>query len=135
MARILLIDDDRDVRDSIAKVLVREGYEVTTAASAKKGLDILAKKQIDVLIADLIMPGTDGVLAIRQVRQSNTDIKILAISGGGNFGPKAYKPEAITTTAYLQAATDAGADRVLTKPFERVDVVESVRLLMKSDRG
>ena len=133
MPRILVIDDDRDVRNSVAKVLGREGYEVLTAANAEKGLAMLAKKKFDLLIADLIMPGTDGVKAIRQVREFNSEIKIIAISGGGNFGPKAYKPEAITTTAYLQAAAEAGADWVLTKPFERADVIESVRQLVSPD--
>ena len=133
MAHILLIDDDRDVRESIAKVLGREGHIVAIAANAEKGLAALAKKQFDVLITDLIMPGTDGVQIIRQVREISTSIKIIAISGGGNFGPNAYKPAAITTTAYLQAAAEAGADWVLTKPFERADIVDSVREVMKLD--
>ena len=133
MAHILLIDDDRDVRESIAKVLGREGHNVAIAANAEKGLAALAKKQFDVLITDLIMPGTDGVQIIRQVREISTSIKIIAISGGGNFGPNAYKPAAITTTAYLQAAAEAGADWVLTKPFERADIVDSVREVMKLD--
>ena len=133
MAHILLIDDDRDVRESIAKVLGREKHNVVIAANAEKGLAALAKKQFDVLITDLIMPGTDGVQIIRQVREISTSIKIIAISGGGNFGPNAYKPAAITTTAYLQAAAEAGADWVLTKPFERADIVDSVREVMKLD--
>jgi CheY-like chemotaxis protein len=129
MATILLIDDETDVRESIAKVLSREGYEVATAPNVEQGLKLLDKQHFDVLITDVIMPGIDGVQAIRLVREINPGIRIIAISGGGNFGPKSYQPQAITTTAYLQAATEAGADWVLTKPFERADIVDAVRRL------
>ena len=131
MASILLIDDEPDVRDSVAKVLGREGYEVVSAENAKHGLELLGTRTFDILITDIIMPDIDGVQAIQQVRESNPDIKIVAISGGGNFGPKSYEPQAITTTAYLQAATEAGADRVLTKPFQRADIVDTVRQLVQ----
>jgi len=126
VSRILLIDDDPDVRDSVAKVLSREGHTVTTVDGAQKGLEMIVKEHFDVLIADLIMPGMDGVQAIRRIREVNGGIKIIAISGGGDFGAKRYRPHAITTTAYLEAAADAGADCVLTKPFERADIVDAV---------
>jgi CheY-like chemotaxis protein len=130
MTSILLIDDEVDVRDSMAKVLGREGYDVITVDNADAGLATLKTQNVDLLISDIIMPGMDGVQAIKQIRADYPDIKILAISGGGNFGLKAYKPEAITTTAYLQAATEAGADWVLTKPFERAEIVACARKLV-----
>jgi DNA-binding response OmpR family regulator len=127
---ILLIDDEIDVRDSVEKVLCREGYEVSTAENVEQGLKLLDEQHIEVLITDVIMPGIDGVKAIRLVREKNPNIRIIAISGGGNFGPKSYQPQAITTTAYLQAATEAGADWVLTKPFDRSEIVDAVRRLV-----
>tara|TARA_R110000782_G_scaffold62445_1_gene128339 strand:+ start:963 stop:1139 length:177 start_codon:yes stop_codon:yes gene_type:complete len=57
-------------------------------------------------------------------------MKIIAISGGGNFGTKAYQPKAINSTAYLQAATKAGADWVITKPFEKSELLDSIRELV-----
>lgn len=131
MTRILLIDDEPDVRDAIAKVLSRAGYSVETAKDAKAGLAMLADTKFDVLISDIIMPGIDGVETIRRARDARPGIKIVAISGGGNFGHKEYEPNAITTTAYLQAATEAGADCVITKPFERSTLVESLRRLIE----
>ena len=130
MTTILLIDDETDVRDSISRVLKREGFDVLTAENAEVGLALLKKSTVDVLVSDIIMPGMDGVQAIQHVRESNPNMKIIAISGGGNFGTKAYQPKAITTTAYLQAATEAGADWVITKPFEKSELLDSIRELV-----
>jgi len=133
MTSILLIDDESDVRESVAKVLGREGYEVESAKNAEAGLRLLAEREFDVLITDIIMPGIDGVEAIRRARGHQPGIKIIAISGGGNFGARLYKPDAITTTAYLHAAAEAGADWVITKPFERKTLIESVRRLFEDE--
>jgi CheY-like chemotaxis protein len=102
------------------------------AASAQEGIDFLETEAFDILITDIIMPGIDGVQAIRQIREKNPGIKILAISGGGNFGKTEYKPEAITTTAYLQAATEAGADALLTKPFQRKGLTDVIDTLLQA---
>jgi CheY-like chemotaxis protein len=133
MINILLIDDEKDVRESVAQVLSRAGYHVEVAENAEVGLAMLEDGDFGLLISDIIMPGIDGVQAIKAVRETNKKMKILAISGGGNFGPKDYKPQAITTAAYLQAAADAGADAILTKPFTRADLVEHVSNLLQPE--
>ncbi len=133
MTNILIIDDEIDVRESVAKVLDREGHTIFTADNAEAGLAMLLEHPVDILITDIIMPGMDGVAATRQVRKDHPDIKIIAISGGGNFGITEYRPDAITTTAYLQAAADAGADRILTKPFERAELVDCVRAVLSNE--
>jgi DNA-binding response OmpR family regulator len=133
MMNILLIDDEKDVRESVAQVLSRAGYRVETAENAEMGLAMLEENDFDLLISDIIMPGIDGVQAIKAIREKNKKMKILAISGGGNFGLKDYKPQAITTTAYLHAAANAGADAVLTKPFARAELVEIVNDLLQSE--
>ena len=133
MTSILLIDDESGVRESVAKVLGREGYEVETVGNAEAGLKLLAERDFDVLITDIIMPGIDGVEAIRRAREHQPGLKIIAISGGGNFGTQSYRPDAITTTAYLHAAAEAGADSVSTKPFERATLVESVRRVFEDE--
>ena len=130
MTRILLIDDETGVRESVSRVLERAGFEVLAAENAELGLELLEENTIDVLVSDIIMPGMDGVKAIKTIRKSNPDMKIIAISGGGNFGPSAYQPTAITTTAYLQAATEAGADWVITKPFEKAELIDRIRELI-----
>ena len=135
MARILLIDDELDIRDSTAAVLRREGYDVMVAKDAESGLRAVREQKFDLVICDIIMPGVDGVQAINSIRDTNPDIKIIAISGGGNIGLSSYEPEAITTTAYLRAATEAGAYSVLTKPFGRADIINAVhQTLSEVDR-
>ena len=55
---------------------------------------------------------------------------MIAISGGGSFGPQGYKPDAISTHAYLAAAREAGAAEVLTKPFDLTDLIGAIRRLL-----
>ena len=63
-------------------------------------------------------------------RTRSPGIRIIAISGGGGVQPVEYAPEAITTTAYLAAAKEAGADMVFTKPFERKSLIQAVTELL-----
>ncbi len=77
-----------------------------------------------------MMAKVHGIDVIRAIRAQNNPVRIIAISGGGNFGPLGYQPEAITTSAYLQAATKAGADAILTKPFDKDDLLSIVRQLL-----
>ncbi len=127
MTRILVIDDERDVRDSVAKILGREGYEVRTADGGTAGLDEYRAHGADIVITDIIMPEPHGIDVIGELRRSSAEVRIVAISGGGNFGPNGYQPGAITTDAYLAAASQAGADAVVTKPFDRRELLAVVR--------
>jgi CheY-like chemotaxis protein len=130
MQRILIIDDERDVRDSIKSVLDLAGYMVHTADSAADALDQLERNPMDLVITDIIMPKINGVQAIESIREKFPLVRIIAISGGGNFGVAAYQPTAIRTNAYLASAEMAGAQLVLTKPFEADDLLEAVEKLL-----
>lgn len=132
MSSILLIDDEPEIRSSIARVLERVGHHVVVSESADSGLPLLEKNDFDLIIADLIMPGTNGVDAIKDVSKHHPEIKIIAISGGGNFGSASYQPNAISTTAYLEAAIEAGADFVLTKPFRSAALLEAVETVVEN---
>jgi CheY-like chemotaxis protein len=130
MQNILVVDDELDVRDSLKRVLDRAGYLVRTVANAVDAITELERSPADLVITDIIMPKLDGVQAIEMIRKAFPTIRIIAISGGGNFGISAYKPAAITTTAYLASAQNAGAHLVLTKPFEAVELIRAVEKVL-----
>jgi len=120
--RILVIDDERYVREALERVLKSPAVTVVSAPDAATGLAMLQESPIDLVIIDVVLPGMDGVAAIKQIRRDHPNIRIIAISGGGNFGLNAYLPEAISTTAYLAACKAAGAEATLAKPFETADL-------------
>lgn len=130
MARILIIDDEIDVRTALAKVLERAGHQVEVADSGEAGLRSFQLHGADLIVTDVIMPGLNGVEVVKQLRDAKFDGRIIAISGGGNVAAAGYAPGAITTTAYLAAAAKSGADAVLSKPFERQELVELVNSLL-----
>jgi CheY-like chemotaxis protein len=130
MQNVLVVDDELDVRDALKRVLARAGYSVRTAINAMDAIKELERSPVDLVITDIIMPKMDGVLAIEAISKAFPTIRIIAISGGGNFGPLAYKPTAITTTAYLASAQDAGAHLVLTKPFEADELILAVEKVL-----
>jgi CheY-like chemotaxis protein len=122
MLRILVIDDEPYVREALERVLKSSAVTVVGAADAITGLAVLQTSPIDLVIIDVVLPGMDGVAAIKQIRRDHKNIRIIAISGGGNFGLSAYLPEAISTHAYLAACKAAGAEGTLAKPFETAEL-------------
>jgi two-component system, chemotaxis family, chemotaxis protein CheY len=126
MRSVLIIDDEADIRDSVRQLLTRAGYEVRTANNGSEGIAAYRRASADLVITDMIMPKGHGLDAIKTLRSDFPQARIIAVSGGGNFGPQSYKSEAITTTAYLAAAAAAGADIVLTKPFDRKTLLDAV---------
>lgn len=122
MPRILVIDDEPFVREALERVLQSPAINVVGAADAAAGLAILRNSPVDLVIIDVILPGMDGVEAIKEIRRDHPAVRIIAISGGGNFGLTAYRPDAISTSAYLAACKAAGADGILAKPFETAEL-------------
>ena len=130
MAKLLIIDDEEDIRIVLRQILERAGYEVDVAADASEGMDLLRSSGADLVITDIIMPGKDGVQTVYDIRMEFPNTRIIVISGGGNVKPMEYEPAAIATTAYLASATAAGADLALTKPFEREELLDAVKGLL-----
>jgi CheY-like chemotaxis protein len=132
MPSVLIIDDEAEVGHALRRVLQRAGYTVTTVSSSADGLAAFERSPADIVITDIIMPKIHGIDVIKTIRSKGGPTRIVAISGGGNFGPVDYQPEAITTTAYLAAAKQAGADEVLTKPFDKADLLAVLKRLLAS---
>jgi DNA-binding response OmpR family regulator len=129
MTRVIIIDDEEDIRLVLKDVLERAGFDVEVASNGSDGMELLRKQRAELVITDVIMPGKDGVETAYDIRMEFPNTKIIVISGGGNVNPMEYEPTAIKTTAYLASATEAGADLTLTKPFDRDEIVSAVRKL------
>jgi DNA-binding response OmpR family regulator len=127
MASILVVDDERDVAEAIEAVLAHAGFTVVVALSAASGLEAAARQRFDVVVTDIIMPKVNGLELIRKLRADHPRVRVIAISGGGSFGPLSLKPDAISTHAFIAAAKEAGAEDVLTKPFDMDDLLCAVR--------
>ena len=112
-----VIDDDPEVRDSIRQVLSRVGFDVSTADNGETGIQAFYERPPDVVIVDIIMPRNNGIEVIRKIRGSFPGARIVAITGGGNFGLFGYKPGTLVTEAYLASASASGAVSCYTTPL------------------
>lgn len=108
MAKLLLVDDDEDVRYALGKYLRRAGHEVVEAQDGKAALSCLAGDGFDAIVTDIIMPEADGIELVMAVRHSLPDLPIIAISGGGRKDGFNYLP----------MAAALGAKAVLSKPID-----------------
>jgi len=116
-ASILVIDDDAAVSRTLSLMLTRGGYQVSTAASGRKGLELLASGGFDLVLTDIIMPELDGIEAIRRIRDDYPDLRVIAMSGGGQI----HKAD------FLHMAQVLGADRVIEKPVRSERLLELVK--------
>ena len=96
------------------------------ASEAAEGLKLLRESSVDLVIIDVALPAVDGVAAIREIRRDYPDIRVIAIAASGHSGVSSYRPEAISTTAYLAASSAAGAHGTLAKPFETSELRELI---------
>jgi len=83
--RILIVDDEKSIRDSVAGILMDEGYEPLCAASAEEGLDMVAREEIDLVLLDIWMPGMDGLEALRRMKEQMPHLPVIMISGHGTI--------------------------------------------------
>ncbi len=121
MANILVIDDEAPMRRFVARALEKQGHAIAEAADGAEALRILAEHPIDLVITDLLMPETDGIETIIELRRLYPATKIIAISGGGEYQ---------SGVGFLRAAESLGADRTLTKPFEFRQLIPAVEALL-----
>jgi DNA-binding NtrC family response regulator len=117
--RVLIIDDDPDVRVFLQALLEGEGYEVSTAADGGEGLALQRKRPAHVVVTDIFMPGKEGIETIHQFHGEFPQAKIIVISGG----------PVKKGTDYLSVARELGAARSLKKPLVTQELIDAVREL------
>ena len=113
MARILVIDDDELIRDTLRMVLMDAGHQVHLAEHGRFGLEVLDQHPIDLVLCDLFMPDMEGFETMASIRQRYPELKIIVMSGGAR---------GIDQSHYLEDAEILGADATLSKPFRNRDL-------------
>jgi two-component system response regulator MprA len=119
--KILVVDDERAVRESLRRALELEGYDIELAADGSEALSRLTENGDslpDAVILDVLMPGVDGLEVCRRVRRAGSRVPVLMLTA---------KDEVESRVAGL----DAGADDYLTKPFALEELVARVRALLR----
>lgn len=116
MARILVIDDEKSIRDLYQQALEKAGYEVVAAENGQVGIDLHRDQRADLIITDIMMPQKDGFETIKELQEHFSGVKIIAITGVGLHN--------------LPVAFDLGAVRVFEKPVPLSDIIETVRELV-----
>lgn len=110
---VVIADDDERMRELVVRILSAEGYEVLTAEDGRQAIALVGQRPCYALITDLEMPEQEGIETIRQIRQSNPNLRIVVISGG--------------PAANVHAAMRLGGTVGLLKPFNREQLLEAVR--------
>jgi two-component system cell cycle response regulator len=105
LKRILIVDDDDTVRESLNDFLEFHDFVVTAVASAAQALNTLAKNEFDLVISDLVMPKMDGIALVKSIRESGKDVPFLVMTG-------------FASIEYAVESMKAGATDFLTKPLK-----------------
>ena len=117
--KILVVDDERAVRESLRRALELEGYEIDLAADGREALDRLeTESQPDALILDVLMPGVDGLEVCRRLRRAGSRLPVLMLTAR----------DAVENRV---SGLDAGADDYVTKPFALEELLARIRALLR----
>jgi two-component system, OmpR family, response regulator MprA len=115
---VLIAEDDRAVRESLARALVLEGYRVTAVSNGAEALDAVRVAQPDIILLDVSMPLVDGLTVSRVLRSEQNHVPVLMLT-------------ARTETSDRVAGLDAGADDYLPKPYDLEELLARVRALLR----
>jgi two-component system response regulator MprA len=116
--RILVVEDDAAVRDSLGRTLRFEGYQVETAGDGLAALDVMRAGEPDAVVLDVSMPRMDGLEACRRLRADGVVVPVLMLTARDSVGDRV-------------AGLDAGADDYLVKPFALQELLARIRALLR----
>jgi two-component system response regulator MprA len=121
-SRVLVVDDDPDVRDSLSRALRYAGYQVITAVHGGEALDLVARSPVDLIVLDVLMPILDGLDACRRLRERGDATPVLVLTARDSVDDRV-------------TGLDAGADDYLVKPFALGELQARVRALLRRTQG
>jgi DNA-binding NtrC family response regulator len=122
VARILVIDDDIQVREMLREMLERVGHEVVDASDGTEGMKVFRKSPTDLVVTDIFMPDKDGIVTIQELKNEYPEVPIIALSGGGGF--KRFD--------FLETARRLGASALLRKPVDWEELTETVSEMLRN---
>lgn len=123
LAKIVVVDDDHDLRRTICDYLVSVGHDVQQAADGNNAMSLIASEEPQLVLTDILMPDKEGFSTIMDIRAAYENIKIIAMSGGGQM----------KRLDLLKSAHVLGADAVIAKPFEFDDLCKTIEKVLCSD--
>ena len=116
--RLLIVEDEKQICDTIAKSLYDAGYEVDTCYDGEEALECILAEDYDLIVLDLNLPGMDGMDILRELRQKNEETKVLILSARGQIADKVE-------------GLDAGANDYMEKPFDTKELVARVKAVLR----
>ena len=122
MAKILVVEDDPQVREMLRDNLTHENYEVAEACDGNDALEKFKQSHYDLVIMDIVMPEKDGIEAIYSLNQKHGPVKIIAISGGN--------PN-LTGEHLLKTASSLGAAKTFSKPVDMDELIATIARMLK----
>src|SRR5215212_5275886 len=120
-SRILVIDDEAEIRRSVRMILEYEGYEVVEASSGPEGIALVERQPPDLVFLDVKMPGMDGLETLQRIKSANEALPVVIISGHG-------------TVSTAVEATKAGAFDYIEKPLASERVLVTIRNALDQTR-
>lgn len=120
MAKILIVDDDEDVRININRILIQQGHDTTEAANGLEGINALKKESYDLMILDIIMPKKGGVQTLMETKHIK-DLKKIIITGNVREDSEAFP----------LLVKEFGAKKILFKPFRKDELVDAVNEVLR----
>jgi two-component system response regulator MprA len=119
---ILVVDDERPVREALERALRLEGYNVSLAKDGAEALKLFAANQADAIVLDILMPNVDGLEVCRTIREAGDSTPILLLTARDAVGDRVV-------------GLDAGADDYLVKPFALEELLARLRALLRRSVG
>jgi DNA-binding response OmpR family regulator len=120
--RILLVEDDAELRAQLESSLNHQQYATETAADGEEALDRLFESSFDLILLDIMMPKVDGLTLLKEMRSADIRTPVLMLTARGTLGDKV-------------AGLDSGADDYLTKPFAMSELMARIRSLLRRSSG
>lgn len=121
--KILIVDDEPSIIVPVQFLMEQNGYDVLVAFSGEEAMEIIAEKEVDLILLDIMLPVIDGFEVCQRVRENPqwNKIKIILLT-------------ALGSDANVEKGIALGADAYITKPFSNVDIVEKVKELLENSK-